>query len=338
MKLWHLFEQDFESDLQPGEKRERNEFRLRDYKAIENRIWELQNNIEKSEFLKSTYKQDAKLQAALTDLMQRLERKKEMLGKAMDRPSASVDRMVQVLETECSDFLQVWRKLNQDTWRHKWLYRGQRSSASVLEGRSRDDRKVKDSNSELSKILDNILEEMGFRALRSNSIFVTSSYSFAEAYGNHVYLIFPKNGFSFLSTRERDLVLENPTQIADQDMINNYLEDVKTWLSQERDKVPDNTHWVLELSDYLSWHSFTNVMKSIKKLDESGYAVPEGLKREVSEFITPHSVKETLDPQQTDLEEPMNSGYEIMINGSYWALRADQWVDVIHPKLMKSES
>lgn len=338
MKLWHLFEQD-DNHLQPGEKRIRTDIKLRNLRAIEDRIWELERNIDKSHALKSAYQQDVKLQAALTDLIARLTRKQELLAKVKQRPVSGTDKILAILNTECSEYLKIWRSVNQHTWRQIWLYRGQSGDASVLEGRSWNERRTKDSATKLSSMLDDRLEQMGFKARRANSIFVTSSHSFAEQYGDHVYLIFPKNGFHFLSTRERDLVLENITQIADPDLINSYMKEVKHWVDAIKHQFPATTVWIDDLDRLVRWHSFTAVVSLVQDVQDNNWAqVPEQLLVKVEDFVTPHSIKEMLAPQDQDLADPMQSGNEIMIHGSYWALRADIWADYLKEKLVTPQS
>jgi hypothetical protein len=49
---------------------------------------------------------------------------------------------------------------------------------------------------EVQEMIDGWMKENGFKALRSNSFFVTGDYEQAMKYGN-VYVIFPKDGFYY---------------------------------------------------------------------------------------------------------------------------------------------
>lgn len=112
------------------------------------------------------------------------------------------------IEKNCSQFLKDARSVR------KLLYRGQDDSRQpIFVGRPRDDREPKDSSAEAQRTLDGYLKLLGFKALRSNSIFTSANYDFASEYGN-VYAIFPKNGFSFTwSTKHDDVVLHSASDV-----------------------------------------------------------------------------------------------------------------------------
>lgn len=329
MKLIDLFEQ----ELMPGEKRIHTDIKVRNLEAIQEKIYKLKDHIYSSEILKNEYGKDPALQAALTNLVSRLERKLEYLNRMRTRPITSQTRMIQTLQTECSEFIQV---LKQVSTAHsvRYLYRGMRGDASVVEGRSRTDRQPKDSVSALSDLLDHHLANLGFEALRRNSIFTTTSYSFAERYGDNVYIIFPKNGFHFLSTNERDMVLDSVTRIADDHLVQEYTRAVKQWI-QDTQPAHIEDELMRELKDYLSWGGFSYVIKLINRMVELGepYNVPPELIKQESDFVSDESVRQSLKPNQTDLATPMESGFEILINGSYWALKVDEWKSILNQEL-----
>ena len=90
----------------------------------------------------------------------------------------------------------------------RFMYRGFSSAQPVVRGRSWNDREPVDSDYELSIRFDKMLKALGFKALRSNSIFVTSSLKTASYFGTS-YIIFPVNGFNYTYTSFKDLSL-NP--------------------------------------------------------------------------------------------------------------------------------
>jgi len=112
------------------------------------------------------------------------------------------------IEANCGEYLKAVRETG------KILYRGQRDSqAPIFVGYPRENRRTKDSSEEAQKLYDKYLTMMGFSALRSNSIFTTSSEHQADEYG-YVYAIFPKDGFKFTwSTKMGDLVLESMSDV-----------------------------------------------------------------------------------------------------------------------------
>ena len=91
----------------------------------------------------------------------------------------------------------------------KFMYRGFSSNQPIVRGRSWDDREPVDSDPKLSRHFDNMLKALGFKALRSNSIFVTSAFRTAMYFGTP-YIIFPINGFNYTYTSFGDLTF-NPT-------------------------------------------------------------------------------------------------------------------------------
>lgn len=98
----------------------------------------------------------------------------------------------------------------------KLIFRGQDdASHPVFVGYPRSDRVPKDSNLEAQKLLDTYLSTMGFKALRSNSIFTTSDMNQAGDFGD-LYAIFPKDGFNFTwSPTVSDLVLTSVSDVDD---------------------------------------------------------------------------------------------------------------------------
>ena len=65
MKLLDIFEQESNSPLQPGEKRQRADITTRDLYAISNKLERLEQSLHDSEYLSDKFAKDAVLQAAL---------------------------------------------------------------------------------------------------------------------------------------------------------------------------------------------------------------------------------------------------------------------------------
>lgn len=124
------------------------------------------------------------------------------------------------IEKHCSEFLKAVHETG------KFLYRGQMDeSLPVFVGNPRTGRQTTDSDPKAQALLDKYFTLMGFKALRSNSIFTTSDEHHASGYGK-IYAIFPKNGFSFTwSTEHNDLVLNDVGELENIDDDYEYLGD-----------------------------------------------------------------------------------------------------------------
>lgn len=105
-------------------------------------------------------------------------------------PGFSDNDVLKILEKNCS---QAWSAMVQTK---KMLFRGMGSeSRSILHAKTRIDRTTATFDKPRQQI-DSAFAELGFKALRSNSISTTSSYGEAGNFGN-VYIILPKDGFDF---------------------------------------------------------------------------------------------------------------------------------------------
>lgn len=321
MKLSNLFEQTTSNaSLAPGEKRERTDLQARDLKAIQAKIDDLRYSLHKSERLSDMFQQDTELQASLENLKKRIDLKIEYLYRMKNRPSKGVAKMFDILDRECSEFLPYMKTTG------KILLRGLRTDVSVFEGRSRLDREPKDSRTEISNRLDQALRNEGFQALRSNSIFTTTSYSFANSYGKHLYCIFPKNGFHVLTTNVRDLILNSYDVLVGPGWMDGFKDLLRKYLE---DNVPDwqKTNLGYELK-FESWSAMFYELK--KNFDEGNpLKLPEEFNKVPADLILDQDIIKYLEPRQDDLENAMADGREILINGEYWALKLSSWKEHI---------
>ena len=94
----------------------------------------------------------------------------------------------------------------------KLMYRGFNSSQPVVRGMSHRNRVPLDSDEELSARFDMFLKKLGFTALRSNSIFVTSNFITAKYFGTP-YIIFPINGYDYTYTAYMDLTFNPESKV-----------------------------------------------------------------------------------------------------------------------------
>lgn len=330
MKLFDLFEQTSEP-LAPGEKRFVNNVTVRDLEKIERKLSELQDVLYHSESLKDKMHKDPVLVKTLTDLIIKVRRKRELLSKVQARPTTSQMNIVQTISRECSDFLNVIKHT------HMFLYRGIRNDESVFEGRSRDDRATKDSKSEISDEFDKIMAAHGVTALRHNSIFTTTNSARASGYGHNVYMIFPKNGFHFLSTTSADLILDSWHQLADHDAVNKFVQQLKSWI---RDNNVDMSN-----HSQLDWYiSVDRVQGIFSEIENNFYAydnnlqLPEEFNKSMEDFVSSSAVIERFEPNTTDLASAMLSQNEILINGEYWALKRRDWMNLANTHFLSTTS
>lgn len=193
---------------------------------------------------------------------------------------------------ECSDILDLYKNSSH------FFYRGFADQVpNIFSSVPRGDRLPKDSLLWLSQLFDYGLVKMGFKALRSNSIFVTSSHGTAKIYGD-TYIIFPVNGFDYTWTNSRDLVLSSgeARMILDPDMyqtLRNYPEQMEIW---SRPKTLEQL--ILLLQDFYKGQITINK----------------------DDMLDLDNFKHNMSPSKTDLQKPLESPREVCIRGKYYAL------------------
>jgi hypothetical protein len=217
---------------------------------------------------------------------------------------------------------------------NKVLYRGSRDTASVYEAHSRNYRPAKDSNQEASNLYDRALSHLGVRALRSNSIFTTSSMHFALNYGTHLHMIFPKNGFDFMWTNTRDLVLHSKYLMMDNKKLSLFLIDLDSWATYNVEG------WISKLiSRKIKVSDWSEALKLLEYnwRDDNTWKLPERYNVTAEDFVTPEGVRDKFDPNTTDFEDGINSGHELLIRGEFWALLRNDWHNIINHEYFGGE-
>jgi hypothetical protein len=329
MNLNDLFREAI-GDLLPGEKRFRPEYNVKSLTKIYTRIEELQMALLHNEDLQRTLQRDPDMMSKLDSVKQKIQRKIQLLSKAKDRPSVGGDKLLQVLNQECSDFIEIMKKAN------SMLYRGVKSEESVFEGRSRDDRTPKDSNKAVSAMLDQMLDQLGVSALRGNSIYATSSYGQASGYGWHVYIIFPKNGFDFLATNQRDLILDRMDQLVDKDTLKSAVMAIDNW-GQTHVKDWSKTSLAHSIK-YSDWQEALRLLSDNFKWESNKLELPPEFDINIKSLITPKTVQKALEPNTTDLQSAIENRKEIMIKGEYWALKKSDWYELVNRSFLDGNS
>jgi len=127
------------------------------------------------------------------------------------------DKVVDILESECSEFLSLLKTnrisslyrgflTSGETFRNKMGYKGPGNQSNILDGvwkiEPTEKRKAKDTNWKISELIDSGLERKFGIPLRSKGVFATKNLSIASDYAGldrlkNTYMFFPKNGFRY---------------------------------------------------------------------------------------------------------------------------------------------
>lgn len=127
------------------------------------------------------------------------------------------DKIINILESDCGEFLNLLREnkisslyrgflTSAETFRNKMGYKGPGNQLNILDGvwkiQPVEKRKAKDTNWEISELIDSGLERKFGIPLRSRGVFATKNLSIASDYAGldrqkNTYMFFPKNGFRY---------------------------------------------------------------------------------------------------------------------------------------------
>jgi len=257
------------------------------------------------------------------------------------------DDLKDYIEEHCSDIIKLMKVSG------IFLYRGVKNqSTTVFVGQSRQDREPKDTRQDISAYFDKALASHGFKALRGNSIFVTSNLLQAAGYGD-TYAIFPMNGFDYTYTSMTDLIIRNGHLIEYPD---NLIEDVSEWYNKNMGKFDNDKdsevaskmheiHWdvmsVQNISDRdpdASVHILNAKASLCQSLGQLANLGPQNSKVDTNDpFIQQFgsfdksssknwsldAAIKNLEPKNTNILVAMKQGREIFINGKYVAVRYD---------------
>jgi hypothetical protein len=227
--------------------------------------------------------------------------------KAQDRityDERAVEDFWLVLKRECSDYLAACSQAQ------KWLYRGIKNEhRPAFLAKTRENRPPMDSNPLLMKCFDQALKTLGFSARRENSIFAISDRDKSLDFGD-VYVIFPRNGFDFTYTNEREIILDELDQVLSNKHIESGMQAVKQAMTSQPDKWPILTP---NATPEILW--FT-VQRHRESLLSQGF--PQNLVDDISD---PQYISQKYQPQQTNLHVALTGGQEVYVRGEYYALR-----------------
>lgn len=237
--------------------------------------------------------------------------------------------IINEIKQECAGYIQEATKAN------GWLYRGMSKRTMLVSpdlafhGSSRTNREPKDSHPAAQKIFDYALDRLGFRALRSNSIFCTGSIDQAMAYGN-AYVIFPVDGKSaFTYTRDSDIVLDDISSTHAFD-ITKY----QSWHRQFEANVREHVVKAransiindirMDLHDPIK--TINDVNSMFDELQEQGVDL---LDIQIGDFLNFAEFQKYFQPQSTNLATAIQKNVEVLIAGEYYALDCRKYNDII---------
>jgi len=221
--------------------------------------------------------------------------------------NTDIDNLWNRIKVECSDYLAACGRAQ------TWLYRGMGSKENrpaFLE-KSPEHRKPVDSNPMLVRSFDQSLQQLGFVARRENSIFCSSNRDTAGAFG-HIYVIFPRNGFDFTYTNEREIILDELEQVLSTKYITSWHQAVKNIAKRSLNQFP------LLLVNATAHQMWFIVQRNRDILLSQGF--PQNL---IDNLRDPEYIERKYKPQKTNLYNALQQSHEVYVHGEYYALRWD---------------
>jgi hypothetical protein len=267
------------------------------------------------------------------------------------------DMIADYIGQHCSDILNLYKNTGSRvfyrgmSWPHLIKSTpGLSYKTFAFVGQSREDRRTKDSNSSQTQVFDSALANNGFKALRSNSVFVSSSPSVASDYGT-IWVIFPFNGFDFTYTNRRDVVIEPSSLVYYPPELIPIMEN---WCAEQSPYRPDvrvikaNIEAVKTVDDESEWdngHRVDSYMDSMQPLlrealkiyKETGdkrFAKMIGSRTQLKDFINPDAVMKYYRPKNTDLATPLIDQREVFLRCKYVAVQENYFKKYLYTLIL----
>ncbi len=232
-----------------------------------------------------------------------------------------LESLLKGLKKNCKDVLRVYKKLIDTGQDMTFMYRGiTKTSADAVYGKPFEARKPKDSNATLHKILLDKMTEMGIKANRQNTTFMTGRYSQADGYGT-VYIMFPVDGFDFSwSTKIGDLILDNDkfSSIVQ----SSSLADFKDFLLDEKRKDEESGANKMPpkyvISELFKDRGKFSYDYDYMKQNENMFS--KEIMDRLENIVTPSDIQGYFDFKDDNLFAAIESGKEICVTGPYYAV------------------
>lgn len=214
----------------------------------------------------------------------------------------------------CSDFYNTIKGSD------NLLYRGFNSlnnkkfiTDSIFYGTSRTDRKPRSNMSlKFQQLYDNYLFSKGIKALRRNSIPTISDVNATLRFGNS-YIIFPCNGFEWSTQDVRDVGASHHDDLLDRNTTSTL-----EFLDKEKIKSFE-IEWGIEFDWNKPWA--TNEYRAyLAHTDKGDLDIEDYVNQEKMNYLLDHHYNAS----NKDLVKAMTSHREILISGSYYAIKANQ--------------
>jgi len=272
---------------------------------------------------------------------------RDYINEELDSPESIVD----YLKKHCTEILKVYE------YSDKYLYRGAPSDEAVYKSQSRENRTPKDSLKPMQKMFDDELVKLGMKALRGNSIFVTTDPKIANSYTrDSVYIIFPEDGFNFtyLDGRKDDLVLSYHSKLPLENNIVNL-----DWYDElldkyENDDTEKQYQWIENLRNF-NFDQFANILyfdvegyledvktDLVKNIPISMNTTVSGKSRAINDAIYTAGIFKVNSNKFETMYNPTNINlisaleqnvYEIYIQGKYVAIQIGYFRNWIEDKI-----
>jgi hypothetical protein len=275
------------------------------------------------------------LQDQLIKLEKKIASRITALKKQLKKVPPDVAVWLDRIQKDCVQYLQEVRKAK------KWLYRGT-SGPNAFVAKSWLTRQPKDSNREAQILFDQMLAQLGFVALRGNSIFTTSDFWHTKEFGDKTYVIFPVDGAShYTYTNQADLVLDSVSDVGlDYNASQQLKKELVPYVQAELDKLGNKKPSVAlkdlmyyAASTWASWEGTAIRLKAyVKKVPTHGIPAKFTDPATTLNMITTDGFVKKWEPKQTELAQGLKKEREVYVSGVYYALDAEVYGDFIAAK------
>jgi transcription antitermination factor NusG len=312
-----------EAPVKPGE-RKNISFRLNRLEKLNSELKTYKNSLSSMKYVtmpatlqKEIDELQTKLQSEI-DKVQAAYQELENKAKVNDTP-VKMENLFKALAKNCKQIIKVYKQLNRNNFDQEiFLYRGIKSTEDALYGKPFENRKPKDSLTNLHDLVNNALKDSGFVATRENSTFVTGKRSQAAGYGDDLYIIFPVDGFEFTYTKEGDLILDRTYK--DNILDKNIAREIKELIMLEKANKPDFPNHP-NYNSLFSQGNFDGDVLTVKQLIKNGF-IPESTTELLDKLITTETIVDYLQPKNTDIYNAITSQKEIYLTGPYYAINS----------------
>lgn len=318
-----------EAPINPGEKKSFS-FKIKQFDGLRRKINDYEHSLmtSSSMVVPETVKQQLEdmkkgIETEVAKLRQELTSEEEK--NTVNGIPKPLHKYFQGLEKNCSKIMQAYRKLNRRGG-DKFLFRGTSSDQDAIYGKPFEQRKPKDSNVDLDKYLNALMAELGIKARRDNSIFVTGDYFQASNYANPgTYIIFPRDGFDFTwSPKERDLVLNNSKAVEffDPEKVKKIKNAIEAQWEEAKKYFGHYFSKQAFENEFFTGFEVKTDIRSIQTLINQGILSKEFEPyTEIINLISKEKMSEYFSYKVDDLIGAIRSKHEIYVNGEYYGLK-----------------